>query len=253
MIVRLREEHWEYLPQEAPILCFTTHQDSDFAGTAAGGLVLLNDTSSVPVFRIREPVIALASFGKGLAALGSRGIFGYVSYPDVQEKTLKWINSDKLGRGVGLFKSVDYNQIGIYSSTMIGVADPLKGQVNICARKFKEGIREVVFLGARSKPYAVLTDAGNLLLVDAGLGSVQAIQFPYEVYVRGCYPSRRGEIHAWTSDECLYAISSEGGIKELVNGDVALAYHPQTGLTNILHIVRYSAEMGASIEQIKLD
>lgn len=252
MIVRLREKHWEYLPQEAPVLCFTTHDGDDIAGTAAGGVVLLDNTSLVPVFRIRDPIISLASFDKGLVMLGSRGIFGYVTYPILRGNTLKWINTDKLGRPVGLFKSVDYNQVGVYSSTMIGMADPSRGQISICEHKFEQGIRDIIFLNARSKPYAVLTDDGSLTLVDAGLGGVHPIQFPRESYIKGCYPSRRGEIHAWTDDGCLYAISSDGGIKELVSDDVALAYHPQN-LTKILHIVRYSAETGASIEQIKLD
>lgn len=252
MIVRLREKHWEYLPQEAPVLCFTTHEGSNIAGTAAGGVVLLDNTSFAPVFRIRDPIIELASFDKGLVILGSRGIFGYATYPVSPGDTLKWINADKLGRPVGLFKSVDYNQVGVYSSTKIGMADPLRGQVNICEHKFEQGIRDIIFLNARSKPYAVLTDDGNLTLVDTGLGGVRPIQFPRESYVKGCYPSRRGEIHVWTDDGYLYAISSDGSIKEIVSDDVALAYHPQS-LAKILHVVRYSAKTGASIEQIKLD
>jgi hypothetical protein len=250
MMVRLREKHWEYLLQEAPILCFTNHKGSDIAGTAAGGIVLLND-SPMTILRIRDPVIALDSFKEGIAVLGSRGILGYLSYPISPENTLKWINSDDFGRVIGLFKSVDYSEVGVYSSTSIGLADPLKGRINSCAHIFRDGIRDVIFLGARSKPYAVLTDTGGLFFVDAGLGSTHYIHPISKEFVSGCCPGSRGEIYAWTSKGRLYAIAIDGRIKELANDNVAFAYPPQ-GLTGMLHIVRYSLETGANIEQIRL-
>lgn len=250
MIVRLREKHWEYLPQRAPVLCFTVHQEQNFAGTAAGTVILIDDALSVNILQIRDPVIALASFESGLAVLGSRGLLGYISTPFSHENTLKWINSDKLGRVVGLFDSVDYDQVGFYSQTMIAVADPVREELIICQYQFKEGIREVIFLGAQTNPYAVLTDAGNLFIVDAGLSSVQPVRFPRLSHVIGCCPSPPRDLLVWTSEGSLYAISS-GGCKELFRDDVVLAYQPYD-LNGILHLIRYDAKKGASLEQIKV-
>jgi hypothetical protein len=253
MVVRLRGQRWEYLPQEAPVLCFGNSAEGDIAGTTAGGLVVLNASSPVPAFRIRDPVAALASFDGGLVVLGSRGIFGRLSWPIEREEALTWINTDKLGRPVGLFRTVEYDHVGVYSATRIGVLDPSEGNINVCDHPIKEGIREVVFLGARSKPYAVLTDEGGLMLLDAGLGSVRSIRFPRNSFVLGCCnPSLQGEIHAWTSEGELYSISTGGSVEEIAGDGVALAYRPHS-LTGALHVVRWNPETGASVERLISD
>jgi hypothetical protein len=252
MIVRLRGTHWEYFPQEAPVLCLENHPDGDIGGTAAGGILFLGDPPFVPVFRIRDPVIALASFDKGLVILGARGIFGYVPFPIAAGASLVWIDTEELDRPVGLFKSIDFDQVGVYSPTRIGMVDPVKNEINICDHEFEEGIRDIIFLGARSNPYAVLTDAGNLILADAVLDRVRVITFPKKTYVSGCLPGRGDQIFAWTNGGGLYAISGLGSVKEIASNDVVLAFQPHNK-PDILNIVRYDAEKGANIETVKID
>jgi hypothetical protein len=252
MVVRLRGQRWEYLPQEAPVLCFGNSPEGDIAGTAAGGLVFLNSSPPVPAFRIRDPVVALASFGGGLVVLGSRGIFGRLSWPIVREDPLAWIDTDELGRPVGLFRTVEYAHLGVYSATRMGVLDPSVGHINVCDHLFKERIREVVFLGAQSRPYAVLTDEGGLMLVDAGLGSVRSVRFPRNSLVRGCCnPSLQGDVHAWTSNGDLYSISVDGSVETMAGDGVVLAYYPHS-LTDALNVVRWNPSSGASVERLNL-
>lgn len=250
MVVRLRGQRWEYLPQEAPVLCFGNSPEGDIAGTTAGGLVALNASSSVPAFRIRDPVAALASFDDGLIVLGSRGIFGRLSWPITRESTLSWIDTDGLGRPVGFFKTIEFDHVGVYSATRIGVLDPSRDYINVCDHQIKEGIREVIFLGAGSRPYAVLTDEGGLLLVDAGLGSVRAVRFLRNSFVRGCCnPGPQGEAHAWTSEGELYSVSASGGVEAIAGDGVKLAYHPSSS-SDTLHVVRWNPETGASVERL---
>jgi len=252
MVVRLRNGHWEYLPQEASVLCFGTSPDGDMAGNAAGGLQMIDAAPPVAAVRIRDPIVALASYDGGLIVLGSRGKFGRVSWPLTSKDALAWINTDALGRPVGFFGAVEYNRVGVYSATRLGVLDPLSERLELCEQTFEQGIREVVFLGARSRPYAVLTDAGRLMLVDAGLNNARAVQLPRETCVVGCCQAEMsGKFHAWTHDGELYAISDRG-VQSVAADGVALAYYPDPSV-KALHVVRWQAETGASVEWLTLD
>ncbi|HVG19627.1 MAG TPA: toll/interleukin-1 receptor domain-containing protein [Blastocatellia bacterium] len=252
MLARLRGERWEYLPQEAPILCFGTTPEGNVAGTAAGGLVLIDASSPIPVVRIRDPVAALASFDGGLIVVGSRGRFGRVLWPITGKDALAWINTDRLGRPVGLFGAVEYNHVGVYSATRLGILNSLTEQLIVCEQAIAQGIREVVFLGARNRPYAVLTEAGGLLLVDAGLSNVRAVRLPREAYVIGCCQAERlSRFHAWTHDGELYTVS-EGAVESTAADGVVLAYYPNLSV-NALHVVRWQPKTGATLEWLTLN
>ncbi|HXU32563.1 MAG TPA: toll/interleukin-1 receptor domain-containing protein [Thermoanaerobaculia bacterium] len=253
MIARLRGTHWEYLPQEAPVLCFGACVAGDLVGTAAGGVVLLDaTTTTAAALRIRDPVMALARCEDNLLVLGSRGMFGRASWPVSHETPLQWIETGDLGRPVGLFRAVEYGEAGVYSATRVGVLDPGTGRMAVCPRSFYEGIRNVVFLGAGSQPYAIVTDGGGLFLVEASLRTVRAVRMPRSTFVCGCASSgAHGAAMVWTNEGDLYAISSEGAVDKIAGEGVALAYAPH--LTSpAVHVVRWNATQGASLELVSV-
>jgi hypothetical protein len=252
LMARLRNGRWEYLPQEAPVLCFANGPEGDILGNAAGGLVAI-DASPLTTVRVRDPVIQLEAFEDGLIVLGSRGSFGRLSWPLNHQDSLRWINADELGRPVGLFSAVEYNQVGLYSATRIGVLNAMTEELRVYDRHIEDGIREVTFLGARSQPYAVLTDAGGLWLVDAGLGNARAIRLPRDGFVRGCTAAERPtEFYVWTNGGELYAVYSRGGFELIAADGVVLAYCPSPSL-NALHLVRWQQETGATLELLPLE
>jgi hypothetical protein len=249
MLVRLRGEHWEYLPQEAPVLCFGSVPGGNVAGTAAGGLVLIEDSPPVPFTRIRDPVAALASFEGGLVVLGSRGRFGSVLWPVESKDELAWVNTDALGRPVGLFGAVRYNHVGVHSATRLGILDPVTGQLDVCEHAVAQGIREVFFLGARSRPYAVLTEAGGLLLADAALINLRPVRLPRASYISGCCQAESGSrFHVWTSDGELYTITDEA-VESTASDGVVLTYYPNPS-DKALHVIRWGAGTGATLERL---
>lgn len=249
MVARLRGERWEYLPQEAPVLCFCPSPAGPVAGTAAGGLVLINDSAPAPFARIRDPVAALASFDSGLVVLGSRGRFGRLLEGRGE---LAWVNTDALGRPVGLFGAVEYDHVGVHSATRIGVLEASSGQLEVCAQQVAQGVREVVFLGARSRPYAVLTETGGLLLGDAGLRGLRPLRLPREAHVSGCCQAGSpGRFHAWTYDGELYTVTDEA-VEATAGGGVVLAYYPESS-ADLLHVIRWRPEAGATLELLKPD
>jgi hypothetical protein len=252
MIARLRGERWEYLVQEAPVLCFGTCVDGDLGGTAAGGVVLLDSTSTTAALRIRDPVMGLARCEECLLVLGSRGMFGRATWPVSRESPLQWIETGELGRPVDFFRAVEYGEVGVHSGTRVGVLDPLAGRLTVCPRNFDDGIRDVVFLGARSWPHAVVTDSGGLFLLDASVRTARSVRIPGSAFVCGCASSGAyGAAMAWTCAGELYVISPEGGVEAIAGDGVALAYSPHLASPTV-HVVRWDAAKGTNLELVSL-
>lgn len=253
-VARLGENDWEYLAQEAPVLSLCACPDGDLAGTAAGSVGLLERGSkSSPLFRMRDPVIALASFEGGVVALGSRGIFGRISWPPSKEgDSLIWIETGALGRPAGFFTAIEQDHIGIYSPTRIGILQPATGRLILCSHVFHEGICEIVFFGAQRWSYGVLTDAGKLVLVDNAMLQTSPVRFPGSALVRGCAAGGwNGISTAWTADGSVYRLASDGTPTRIAEGDAILAYSPP-GEDRTVHVVRWTRSDGASVEIGKL-
>jgi hypothetical protein len=249
-VARLGENDWEYLAQEAPVLSLCACPNGDLAGTAAGSVVLLESGGkSSPLFHMRDPVIALASFESGVVALGSRGIFGRISWPPNKEgNSLAWIETGALGRPAGFFTAIEQDHIGIYSPTRIGILQPTTGCLILCSHVFDEAIREIVFFGAQRWCYGVLTDAGNLMLVDNAMVKTLPVRFPGSARVVGCAPGGwNGISTAWTADGSVYRLASDGTPTRIAECDAVLAYSPP-GEDRTVHVVRWTTSDGASVE-----
>jgi hypothetical protein len=122
----------------------------------------------------------------------------------------------------------------------------------VCGQAVAQGIREVVFLGARSRPYAVLTEAGGLLLADAALSGLRPVRLPHEAYVTGCCQAESGSgFHAWTADGELYTITDEA-VESSAGDGVVLAYYPRPW-AGALHVIRWRPETGATLERLTPD
>jgi len=246
----LKGQRWEILSQESPVLCFAVGPDGeDLAGTVGGGVVPLDRHSAKAAFRMRDPVVSMASYQGGLLVLGSRGMFGRLGWPVASGDQLKWVQTAPLGRPIGFFPAVDSNQIGVMSATRIGVIEPATENLLVCPRSFDEGIREVLFLGAQVWPYAVLTDEGTMAMTDANLTSTRPIRFPRGRVVVGCSTGWTGTALAWTNEGCLYRISPDGIAEGIADGHVVLAYSP-AGMKGA-HVVRWNPEQGATVELVR--
>jgi hypothetical protein len=249
-VARLKGQHWETLSQESPVLCFAVGPDGgDLVGTVGGGVVLLDRHAVKAAFRMRDPVVSMASYEGGLLVLGSRGMFGRLGWPVASGDQLKWIQTAAIGRPMGFFPAVDSNHIGIMSATRMAVIEPATERFLVCPRSFDEGIREIVFLGAQVWSYAVLTDDGTMAVTDANLTSTRPIRFPRGSVVVGCGRGWTGTTLAWTNEGRLYQISPDGIAEDIADGDVVLAYSP-TGMNGV-HVVRWHPEQGATVELVR--
>jgi hypothetical protein len=246
----LGENDWEYLTQEAPVLSLCACPDANLVGTASGSVVPLErDGKSSPLLHMRDPVIALAYFECGVVALGSRGVFGRIAWPpDKEHDSFTWIETGAMGRPAGFFTAIEQDHIGIYSPTRIGILQPATGRLTLCSHVFDEGIREVVFFGAQRWSYGVLTDAGNLVLVDNAMVQSLPVRFPGSPLIRGCAPGGwRGITTAWGADGSVYRLTFDGAPTRIAEGDAVLAYSPPAE-DRTVHVVRWTKSDGASVE-----
>lgn len=249
MVARLDGESWQFLPVEAPALSFGSSPDGDLAGTSTGGVIHIDDSGSAALFRIRDPVVAIASFPDGLLVIGSRGMFGRIKLPLEDGEEFKWIETTDLGRAVGFFQAAEQNRVGVFSAHRIGIFDSLTDRIIRCPYRFDTGIREILFFGAQRWPYGVLTDGNQLLLVDANLRSTRPVKFPHSEIVRGCCGVAFGEDPlAWTASGSLYRLGSGEAPLFVANSDVVLAY-PAAPAT--IHIVRWNEANGATVELVR--
>jgi hypothetical protein len=246
-IARLTTGGWNILQLDAPALCLCTGGHADYVGAADGAVIRIEQDGTTPLMRVRDPVIALASYDAGLLVLGSGGIFGCVDEPVQPGAALKWIETGSLGRLAGFFTAIEASSVGVFSATQIGIALPGTGTLTACPKVFDDGIRDVVFLGARSYPYAVITDRGEVYLVDAGLTDVRPVRLPGgNMSVCGCVGIGGGRVAAWARDGKLYAVAANG-LAELLAADGVVFATALPGGT-LLAVVRHSTADGTSAE-----
>ena len=250
-IARLRGQRWEILQQESPVLCFATGPSGCFAGTAAGAVVSVDGQPCKPILRMRDPVAAMTPYEGGMLVLGTRGMFGRVAWPVMPRDELRWVSTAELGRPLGFFPTLELNHVGLFSLSRTGVLDPETERIVVCPKSLDEGIRSVTFVGPQVWPYLVLTDAGNLLMMDASLRNTRPVRFARGVTLVGCTGTGgRGASLVWTNDGRLYHVSAQGLSEELAERDVVLAYSPQG--TDGAHVVRWSPGQRPTVEQLRL-
>jgi hypothetical protein len=250
-VARCAGTNWKILSQDSPVLCFASSASGDMAGTISGHILQVTGAGVSQALRVRDPVISIASCDGGLMVIGSRGEFGRAALPSAPGATLHWIASGDLGRPMDFFQAVDSAQVGVMGSTRIGVLEPSTGRLTLCPRSFDEGPRTVAFLGAQTWPYAVLTDAGSVTMVDAAVAATRPVRFPRGTVVRGCFSAvGRGSLLAWTQDGILYLISPEGIAEAIAEGGVVLAYTPAWG--GIIDVVRWNPEQGCTVQSVRV-
>ena len=249
MIARLQGGSWEYQHLSAPALSFCAGPDGEYAGTAAGAIIQLDGSGSQQLCQLRDPVIGLASYEGGLVALGAQGMFGRL--PLSAGADLQWLESGSVGRPVGFFRTAETDLVGIFGLTRLGAVNPATKAVIDCPCVFEQGIQDVGFLGPQRWPYAVLTDHGEVVLVDAALANAKIVQLPAGAVAIGCCGTGgRGVAAVWTQEGALYLIASPDLPAECVaDGGVALAY-PTTGERRGLAAVLWDEARGASLKMV---
>lgn len=228
-LARYTGRGWKSFNQVAPVLSFASCPQGNLAGTSSGQILLLADERILPIARMREPVVSMANYGRGVAIIGSNGTLARLSLPAAQDAKLDWIDSRGMERSLGFFQAVEAGQIGVMDATRVGVLIPDTEIISICPYSFEDGIQRVEFLGPRRWSYAVLTDSGRIVLVDSGLSTTRDIRLPGGVSASGCARARFGEsLLVWTADGTLYHVSPQGSCEAIFRGDVILAFTNDT-------------------------
>ena len=255
MIARLRDGEWDYQRLSAPAFSLCAGPGADYAGTAAGTIVRLDRDGPKPLHRLQEPIIALAAHGGGLTALGAQGMFGRLPATPAASAgatRLQWLESGAIQRPVGFFPAVETGRLGLFGTTRLALIDPATGTVADCPLVVEHGIRRVEFLGPQRWPYAVLTDDGDVILVDASLTRSKTVALPEGAQAAGCCGlDGKGAIAAiWTRAGGLYRVKATDSPAEcLISENVVLAYSAPTGGRG-LAAVTWSANGGAGLLEL---
>lgn len=247
---QLKGQRWNLYRHPSPVLCLASTANGDVVGTASGAVALLADEAGRSSIRTREPVMSIAPFDGGLLLIGSRGMFGRISWPAKSGEALKWIQLGDLGRAFSFYRAVESNQIGIAGASRVGVIDPESGSLVTCPRSINEGIRDVIFLGAQSWPYVVLTDAGSLLMVNASLTALRPVRLPLGATVSGCCSTSGGSALVWTTDGRLLEVEPEGRVDTIAEEGVKFAASPSGTAT--IHVIRWSVDQGSTVKTMRL-
>lgn len=250
-IARYTGRSWRTMSQPAPVLCLASSPQGELVGTSSGHILLLRGDSFEPVLRVRDPVVSLVHYENGVLVIGAQGTFGRIPLPVRPQSQLEWLEAREIGRCFGFFQPIDSTQIGLIGAAQLGVYTPESGKIAVCPKAFDEGIRRVEFLGAQTWPYAVLTDAGGIVLVDAGMSRTRDVRLPGTGAAMGCTRAGlQGSLLAWTTDGKLYLVSPSGGVENIADGDVVMAYSlaGDAGMCAL----RWTSEAGASAQIVRI-
>lgn len=250
-LARLSGAQWSLLHLDAAALCLCAGACAEYAGTVDGAVIRIGQNQAETLFRVRDPVVAIASYEGGLAVLGSRGVFGRVNEPVEPGAGLQWLETGSLGRLSGLFTAAESNCVGVFTAVQLGIVNPGSGEVIVCPKTFEDGIRSVTFLGARTFPYAVITDHGDLFLVEASLDAVRPVRLDGDAFAYGCLAALGGGLAIWTAQGQLRLASGSGLPGQLLSEGVALV--TRTPGDPRLAVIRRDAGQGASIEFMSED
>jgi hypothetical protein len=256
MLARLGPGGWEFRAVgAAPVLALAATPHGLAVGDADGNVILLPDAGGPQeTVRLGEPVIDLCPHQGGLAALGAGGLLGRLGWADGWETAFEPVRlPEAFGRPTELFPLGKQGRVGLVGADQLAVLDVAGGAVKVAPRAHAAGLRQVVYLERKPAAYGILTDAGELSLLEADLETARPLPLPGETQeVGGLARSPAGGLLAWTADGLLFAISREGAVRRLVAERVVLA-HAEAGAPGQVLVVTWAPREGARLRQLHTD
>ncbi len=247
---RLRDGHWTHLPGEPVVLALVETAAGTVMGDAAGNLTCLEPGGHTRVLAVGEPVTALATAGHGLAVLGSHGSLGMTSWPVEPGGVLREVATSPVDGPWALFRAGG-ERIGVLGLTRAALVYPYEQKVVAPSMAFPEGIRDIVMLQGGATGYCLLTDPGELWLLDGELGSPSRVGLPRGAgAIAGLRATGHGGVLVWTVTGELYAVQPSRRVRQVLAGGVVLAYPAPAPERAVA--VKWSATEGACLEQVDL-
>jgi hypothetical protein len=255
MVAVLGPKGWEFQTcTSEPVLSLAATPHGVTAGDRAGNAILFLGGGRYKTVRFGEPMLDLQPSDAGLAALGAQGALGFLGWADEWDEAFQMVSLARYGnRPVGLFDAGKPGRIGYSDGDRLAVVDVGTGRVSPGARHFPEGIRQVVLLKRRPVCYGVLTDAGELVLVEADLSAARMITLPGNgPKVAGVCRGPGGGVLAWTVEGNLYALSRDNAIRKVAEENIVLA-HAESDASGRIHVVRWRTGGEAQVRQIQVE
>ena len=173
-------------------------------GTGVGRCVghgLPREPPAPPIAKVAlgEAVVELMPFDQGIVALGASGGLWRIEQPQGGVFSAAAISTHTaLGRPVGLFSTGNGSKVGVFSPERLALLSRGASRLTVGIRRFADGIDKVVPLGAipgkADSPLGLLTDAGDIWLVDAELKASSRVDLPGG-------SERRGGAGGWAARE----------------------------------------------------
>ena len=215
-VLELRGASWEYRTLEAPALSLARTLRGACVGDAAGGLTLLAGLRRTT--GLSGPVTELLACDEELVAIAGGALWA-TRWPIDGDAAPRRI---QLGwRATALFAAP--TGVGVIGDESCALVDPVADKVEATSQPLVDGIATVAPLGPRGG-FVLLSDAGEVSLLDAGLAEVQKVRLPGGGQpVIGVRVTGAGDVLAWTAAGALYRVTGRG-IRQLAGEGVLLAY-----------------------------
>ena len=224
-------------------------------GDAAGDVVLYPGAGGrFDTVKFGEAVVDLCAYENGLAALGVGGAVGRLGCTEEWDKAFEpVVLPEAFHRPAGLFALGKQSRVGCFDAERIATLDAGTGRVTVGGFAFTAGVRQVVYLERRPAAYGVLTDAGELFLLEADLKTARSVPLPGSSQeVAGVCRNASGGLLAWTTGGSLFSISRERAVRKLAAEGVVLA-HAEAEHPGQVLVVRWSADEGAHVQLIRTE
>jgi hypothetical protein len=255
MVASCSSAGWEYRSlSTAPLLTLASTPNGVAIGDAAGNVTLFPGSGGrTETVKFGEPVVDLCPFENGLAALGAGGSIGSLGWADEWDKIFDTLKISNFDRPTELFSLGKQARVGLIAVDRLGVLDIASGRVTSGSRTFAAGIRQVVYLERKPGAYGVLTDAGELFLLDADLNLALPVPLPGEIQeVNGICRSPTGGLLAWTPGGVLFSINRERAVRKLASDRIVLALC-ELATPNQIVVVRWAPNQGAQVQVLHTD
>jgi hypothetical protein len=252
MLARLRDGDWEYQSLDAPVLAVAAGPQGVIVGDAAGSVSLLSDSDGDRrTTAVGSPVVDVAATDGGAVALCHGGTFGQVVWEGERLALDPVALPAAFECPVGLFALPDASRVGVFSAESIAILEAASGRVRVGKARFPDGVRQVLPLGRHPGYFAVLTDGGRLLHLEASLDSAQPVLLPTEpAEVAGVYRNGTQGLFAWTVGGTAFLVARDRTVRKVAAGDVALVCPAPSG-NGLIQVVRWSANRSVRVEQVR--
>jgi len=247
----VRDSAWTLQRRDALVLSLAETAAGMVLGDATGNLTCLTPSGAPRVLVAGEPVTELAAVGEWLAVLGAQGSIGLTAWP-VKDGPLLEVVTSPLEGPWALFRATRPGCVGVLAATRAGLVDVDTRRVTAISAPVADGLRSISALGTSPySGYGLLTDTGELWLLDAALGAPHRVRLPAGAGILTGFRATHDDGGlAWTSTGELYLVDASRLARRMAAGDVVMAYPaPQPGRAIV---IQWSPEAGARLQSIKL-